>query len=69
MSDDNWEDEGVVPNIKHDAFNLIPFAPQVNTHRVINTETGEERSVRVDPGQLVGEAIANAQWEDHDDEE
>ncbi|OHB17766.1 MAG: hypothetical protein A2734_02820 [Parcubacteria group bacterium RIFCSPHIGHO2_01_FULL_40_30] len=62
---DKWEDEGVVPNIEHDILDMVlPEDMQTNTHRVRNTETGEKRLVRVDPGQSVGEAIAEGQWED-----
>jgi len=61
---DKWEDKGVVPNIEHDLLNMIPFVPITDTHKVENIQTGEEKFVRVDSGQTVGEAIANAQWED-----
>lgn len=47
---DKWEDEGVVPNIEHDILDMVlPDDMGTHTHRVRNTETGEERLVRVDP--------------------
>lgn len=62
---DKWEDKGVVPNFEHDIPNALTFNIRpTHSHKVENTETGEERQVRVDPGQTVGEAIANGQWED-----
>ena len=59
---------GIVPNAGHDILNII-FCEDTDTHKVKNTETGEERLVRVDPGQLVGEAIANGQWECEEENE
>lgn len=62
---DEWEDMGVVPNFEHDILNALTFNIRpTDSHKVRNTETREERQVRVDPGQTVGEAIANGQWED-----
>lgn len=61
----HWKDDGAVPNIEHDILNaVLPSDLTTNTHRVVDTETGQERLVCVEPGQTVGEAIANGQWED-----
>lgn len=60
-----WIDKGIVPNYEHDIPDMfLPGSMQTDSHKVENTETGEERQVRVDPGQTVGEAIALGQWED-----
>lgn len=67
MSSEKWEDNGVVPNISHDIYNIfVPVSDATDTHKVTNTETGQEKYVRVDPGQTTGEAIANGQWECED---
>ena len=60
-----WRDDGIVPNYQHDIPDMfLPTSMQTDSHKVTNTETGEERRVRVGPGQTVGEAIANGQWDD-----
>jgi hypothetical protein len=62
---DEWDDKGVTPNYQHDIPDMfLPASMQTDSHKVTNRETGEARQVRVDPGQTVGEAIANGQWED-----
>lgn len=62
---DKWEDKGICCNIEHDLLDcFLPESMQTHSHKVENTETGEERQVRVGPGQTVGEAIAKGQFED-----
>lgn len=60
-----WKDKGVCCNADHDIPNMfLPASMQTDSHKVENTETGEERQIRVDAGQTVGEAIAKGQFED-----
>jgi len=62
---EKWIDKGVCCNADHDIGNMfLPESMQTNSHKVENTETGEERQVRVEGNQTVGEAIANGQFED-----
>ncbi len=61
---EKWEDKGVCCNMSHDLLNAILPGEDTNSHKVVNTETGEERQIRVDSGQTVGDAIAKGQWED-----
>ncbi len=61
---EQWKDNGVCCNMSHDFLNAIIPGEDTNSHKVENIETGEERQIRVDSGQTVGDAIAKGQWED-----
>lgn len=62
---DKWEDKGVCNNMEHDLLDcFLPESMQTHSHKVENTKTGEERQLRVEADQTVGEAIAKEQWED-----
>ena len=66
MSDD-WESEGLAgwESLDNESLNwILPSSWQSHVYNVRNTETGETRRVRVRPGQSIGEAIADGQWED-----
>lgn len=70
MSDERWKDEGPTLTdflIVAGSCGLGLFG-HTATHIVRDTETGEERRLLVKPFQEVGDAIANGQWEDEDDE-
>jgi hypothetical protein len=54
---DQWKDRGV----ELSAADLLLLGTTA-THRVENTDTGEERLLDVHVTQTVGEAIANGQW-------
>ena len=62
----NWESKGLAGFEGFDeVLNwVLPKGMQTHIYRVRNTETDEIRHVRVDPGQSIGEAIANGQWDD-----
>ena len=60
-----WEDKGVCCNASHDITNMfLPESMKTDSHKVENMETGEERQIRVDRNQTVGDAIAKGQFED-----
>ncbi len=61
-----WKDEGLAGwEGVNEALNwVLPASWQTHIYDVRNTETDETRRVRVDPGQSIGEAIANGQWAD-----
>ena len=62
-----WEDNGLAgwEHLDNEiTSHILPSSWQTHIHNVENTDTGEERRVRVDPGQSVGEAIENGQWDD-----
>lgn len=63
---EEWESEGLAAFEGLDeALNwVLPRGMQTHIYRVRNTETGETKRVRVDPGQSIGEAVANGQWDD-----
>ncbi len=64
---DKWENEGLATweGLENESLNwILPLSWQTHIYKVRNTETDEERQVRVKPGQSIGEAIAQGQWED-----
>ncbi len=63
---DKWKDEGLAGwEGLDEALNwVLPRGMQTHVYDVRNTETDERRRVRVEPGQSIGEAIANGQWDD-----
>ncbi len=61
---DNWKHEGYGGNPIDSVIDLVTGGLLGTKERVSNTETGEERTVYVDHGQDVGEAIAKGQFVD-----
>jgi hypothetical protein len=59
---DKWKDKGWT----NDSGNqpLVSMLPGGHEHNIQNSETGEWRTIRVDDGQTVGEAIENGQFTD-----
>jgi hypothetical protein len=62
---DKWRDHG----FSGDAGNYFPWVPGGTEHVVENTETGEYRTVHVHDDQDVGDAIANGQFTDRDEDD
>ena len=67
MMSDEWEDEGLAAweGLGNESLNwILPISWQTHIYNVRNNETNERRQIRVEPGQSIGEAIAQGQWED-----
>lgn|GEM_PF-2934437 len=64
---DEWEDKGECGKSEYEFIDVfLPESMWTRFHAVENIETGEIRRVRVDPGQTVGEAIAEGQFIEED---
>lgn len=64
---DRWEHKGSADGLVGSILNAASFGLLGNEEYVENTETGDVRTVHVDSGQSVGDAISRGQFTDKDD--
>lgn len=58
---DKWKDKGKNNDLFTDLVNsVVPIFP--DTHRIVNTETGETKDVVKGQNQTVGDAISKGQF-------